>query len=207
MMVKIKICGLTRMTDIQTVNECQPDYAGFVFAESRRRVTPAIAQTLIEKLSPSVKKVGVFVNEHIEKVMEIAQACDLDIIQLHGDETPYYCSLIDRPVWKALRVKNAETLQFMNQYKVDAILLDSYTSGQQGGTGKAFDWSYMKYAGKNHKLVLGGGINASNVRTAISLSRPYCVDISSGVETNGVKDGYKIKEFIETVRMEDRSYA
>jgi phosphoribosylanthranilate isomerase len=170
-MVKIKICGLTRMEDIHLVNRYRPDYVGFVFADSKRKVTPNIAKEMIGLLSPSIKKVGVFVNEHIERVKEIIDMCQLDIVQLHGDETPYYCTLMGQPVWKAIRVQNLKSLEMMKEYPVEAILLDTYSKGQYGGVGKTFDWNLVKQAGKKQKLVLAGGLNAQNVATAEFMHR------------------------------------
>ncbi|MBZ4644792.1 MAG: phosphoribosylanthranilate isomerase [Petroclostridium sp.] len=206
-MVKIKICGLTSVRDILFVNQYHPDYVGFVFADSRRKVTPYIAREMIGLLSPSIKKVGVFVNEHIEKVNEISEICQLDIVQLHGNETPYYCLQVNKPVWKAVRVKDAKSLDVIKEYgSVDAILLDTFSEKQYGGTGTIFDWDMVKQAGIDQKIVLAGGLNAANVTSAIKAVRPYCVDVSSSVETDGIKDGAKIKEFIDRVRLEDKNY-
>lgn len=206
-MTKIKICGLTRIKDIEYVNRYQPDYVGFIFAESRRRITPHIAKELIRHLSPDIKKVGVFVNEHVEKVMEIGELCNLDVLQLHGDETPYYCSLMKKPVWKGVRVQNVESVSAIKEYDVEAVLLDTYSKSQHGGTGKIFDWNLARYLDKKHKLVLAGGINSSNVNQAVEMLRPFCIDVSSSVETNGVKDAEKIREIIEKVRLGEIKYA
>jgi len=204
-MVKIKICGLTRIQDIEYVNKYKPDYAGFVFAESKRKVTPYIARELIHYLSPDIKKVGVFVNMPVERVNEIIDICNLDIVQLHGDETPYYCTLIHKPVWKAILIKDSSSLTDMDNYDVDAILFDSFSKESFGGTGRVFDWNIAASHKINKKLILAGGISANNVNQAIEIFNPYCVDVSSGVESDGVKSEYKIKQFIETIRRNQKN--
>ena len=203
-MAKVKICGLTGMEDIHLINRFQPDYAGFVFADSRRRITPYLAREMIRVLSPSVKKVGVFVNEPAETVNEISELCDLDIVQLHGEETPYYCTLINRPIWKAVRMKNIDSLKEADDYPVAGILLDTFSKNTYGGTGKTFDWNMITTT--KHKIILAGGLSDANAAKAISRVRPYCVDVSSSVETDGVKDGVKIKAFIDIVRMGEKMY-
>ena len=204
-MVKVKICGLTKIEDIHIMNRVQPDYIGFVFADSRRKMTPYLAREMVRLLSPSIKKVGVFVNEHVETVNEISELCRLDVVQLHGEETPYYCTLINRPIWKAVRMKNIESLKEADEYPVEGILLDTFSKNVYGGTGKTFDWDMVTET--KHKIVLAGGLSAVNVTEAINTVQPYCVDVSSSVETDGVKDSMKIEAFISTVRMGERMYA
>jgi phosphoribosylanthranilate isomerase len=155
-----------------------------------------------EMLDFGIKKVGVFVNEDINIVNEISHICGLDIIQLHGEETPDYCLKIDRCVWKAFRIKDLSSLDKIPQYTVDAILLDTYSNDDYGGTGKAFDWKLTTELVEKYKIVLAGGLNLDNVEDAVKTLHPYCVDVSSGVELDGIKNEEKIKEFIQKVRME-----
>ncbi len=200
-MSKVKICGLTRLQDIEYVNLYCPDYVGFVFAESRRKVTPEKVCELVQDLSPSIKTVGVFVNEKAERVNEISELCQLDVVQLHGDESPHYCTFIKRPIWKAVRVKDAKSFELVKGYPTEGILMDTYSTSEYGGTGRAFDWQLAKHYETEHKIVLAGGLNSENVMEAIQAIHPYCVDVSSGIETNGQKDPLKIKDFIEMVRL------
>lgn len=197
---------MTTVKDIQLANLHQPDYVGFVFADSKRRITPYLARELVRLLSPSIRKVGVFVNEQIDTVNETSDLCGLDIVQLHGDETPYYCTLVKRAVWKAIRIKDEDSFQEAVEYPVDGILLDTYSKKEYGGTGKAFDWNLAAKTDHHQKIILAGGLSSKNVNNAINVIRPYCVDVSSSVETDGVKDGTKIKEFIDKVRMGESVY-
>lgn len=201
--VKIKICGLRRYQDIDYANELKIDYAGFVFAPSPRKVDLPHAQKLVARLDKSIKKVGVFVNQSMEFIKEACSALGLDVVQLHGDETPdeaiaYAAYGVE--VWKAIRVKKADDLELADVYRVDGILLDTAVGGHYGGTGQTFDWSLLEGTSFNSKLILAGGLNPCNVRQAIVKVRPYAVDVSSGVETDGLKDYRKMKEFVERVR-------
>lgn len=199
-MAKVKICGLTTEQDIQLVNQYHPDYVGFVFAKSTRQVTPLLVKELMRKLCPSIHKVGVFVNEKAQTVNEISKMCSLDIVQLHGDETPHYQALIHTPTWKAIRIYNTESLKCCQEYKVEGIVLDTYSKNHYGGTGVAFDWCLAADMRCKSKIILAGGLNQENVEKAIKTITPYCVDVSSGVETDGIKDEEKIKQFIQAVR-------
>jgi phosphoribosylanthranilate isomerase len=199
-MAKIKICGLRRPADIEYVNQAKPEYAGFVFAPSKRRVTVQDAAQLGKRLLPGIQKVGVFVNEKVENVVQTAQMCCLDIVQLHGDETPGDIAYIRKNtglgIWKAVRVKDADSLSGLEIYAVDAYLLDTYIDGSFGGTGKAFDWKIAREVGRSGRIILAGGLHAENVKNAIAIARPYGVDVSSGVETDGCKDEVKIRDFV-----------
>lgn len=200
-MVKVKICGLRRIDDIEFINKLRPDYAGFVFAESKRQVDINLAYKLISKLDKNIKTVGVFVNESIDKVLNTAMTLKLNILQFHGDETMDYIKHFkDFIVWKAIRVKCKSDIEKINQYDVDAVLLDSFTTGNYGGTGRRFDWDILREFKINIPVILAGGLNASNIEDAIKKVKPYAVDVSSGVETEGHKDFNKIKEFIKKVR-------
>lgn len=199
-MAKIKICGLKRPADIEYVNQARPEYAGFVFAPSRRRVTVEESMLLCRQISPGIRKVGVFVNESRENILQIAGMCGLDVVQLHGDESgedvTYLRRHSDLNIWKAVRIKDTASLSDMAKYEVDAFLLDTYVDGSFGGTGKAFDWRIAREAGLMGRVILAGGLHAENVKSAIAIARPYGVDVSSGVETDGLKDEGKIKDFV-----------
>ena len=186
---KIKICGLTRLCDIKAVNEYKPNYIGFVFAESKRRVTPEQAAALRERLNHGIIPVGVFVNEEPQIILDLVQKKTIEMIQLHGDESEEYISkiksLTGKPVIKAGYSEAA-----------DYLLFDS----PEPGSGKTFNWDTI---GKVKKpFFLAGGLNIENVAEAILTLNPFAVDVSSGVETNGIKDPEKIKEFIRRVRDE-----
>lgn len=201
-MVKIKICGLTRIEDIRAVNRHLPDFAGFVFAESRRKVSPEQARLLKSELDPRIKAAGVFVNSPVEFITELCQAGVIDIVQLHGDESEQYvCDLrqkIKCPVIKAVRVQNQDQILQAQQLSCDLLLLDTWQKGQYGGSGKAFDHSVIPELEKPY--LLAGGLDCSNVKQAILECQPFGVDLSSGVETDGIKDEAKIEEVIGIVR-------
>lgn len=211
-MTKIKICGLSRIEDIEYVNELLPDYAGFVFAKSKRQVTLEKAEVLIKKLNRDIKTVGVFVNEDILTVKNIADKLKLNIIQFHGSEDAEYLSNFNEfTVWKAVSIKAEENnlpsiaeyqkeIDKTEKYDAEAVLLDSSVKGVKGGTGVNFDWDIIPKLNINKKLILAGGLSVSNVKEAVLKVQPYGVDISSGVETDGVKDFSKIKNFIKRVR-------
>ncbi|QSZ28218.1 phosphoribosylanthranilate isomerase [Aceticella autotrophica] len=200
-MVKIKICGIRRIEDIEYLNILKPDYAGFVFAKSKRQVNIETAKALIEKLDKKIKTVGVFVNEDRNDVLNKANRLNLDVLQFHGDETPEYTDNFKGfIVWKAIRVKDIRDLELIKQYSVDGILLDSKIEGSFGGTGIPFDWNILNNVRMDKQLILAGGLNSDNILKAIEIVKPDIVDISSSVETEGYKDYKKMKEFIEKVR-------
>jgi phosphoribosylanthranilate isomerase len=190
-MSKIKICGLRRPEDIAYVNELKPDYIGFILTDGfKRTITTEQAKLLKSQLDGDIKAVGVFVNDDIEKINALVSQGVIDIVQLHGNESADYCKKINAPVIKFF---NPDSFDKINEYDTDYYLLDSGT-----GTGTTFDWSKIP---KVHKpIFLAGGISASNIQTAINQINPYCIDLSSAVETNGIKDYNKIKEIIELVR-------
>ena len=201
-MTKIKICGLTRKQDILAVNEALPDYIGFVFAGSRRQINEEVALELKELLRPEILSVGVFVNEQIARIKHLCDRGIIDIVQLHGDETPTYIhqlkASISMPIIKAFRVSTSEALKDTMSYPCDYFLLDTYHKKQYGGTGECFDWTVIPKLSKPY--FLAGGINSENVSEAIKRFKPYCVDISSAVETEGYKDANKVKGIIQLVR-------
>ncbi|MHB8158407.1 MAG: phosphoribosylanthranilate isomerase, partial [Desulfocucumaceae bacterium] len=157
------------------------------------------AKEIIAGLPPFISKVGVFVNQSLEEISKIAEFTGLDTIQLHGDESPDFCKAFKLRVIKAFSVDSQASLDCIKLYNTDAYLLDTSVPGMCGGTGKTFDWGLA--ANFNHgPLILAGGLNAENVPEAISITRPYAVDISSGVETEGRKDINKITEFVRRVK-------
>lgn len=201
-MTKIKICGLSRLTDIDFVNEALPDYIGFVFAKSKRQVSEETAKVLKDKLRPEVKAVGVFVNEDINTVIKLCKSNIIDIVQLHGDEGEAYISelkkQISHPIIKAARVRSREDIIAAETLNSEYLLLDAYKEGQYGGCGDAFDWTMISKVKKPY--FLAGGIHSDNVLKAINEVKPYAIDVSSGVETDGVKDKNKIIDIITKVR-------
>ena len=214
-MTKIKICGLFRPEDIEFVNEAKPDFIGFVFADSRRRVTKEQAERLRSNLDPGIKPVGVFVNARPEEIAGSLDSGIIDMAQLHGSEDEAYLaslrSMLKKsmpkstlkfmteydggfPLMKAIRVERAEDVIRAQNNPADYLLLDHGA----GGTGKTFDWRFAQNCAR--PFFLAGGIHEGNVETAIKELNPYAVDVSSGVETNGVKDREKIIEIVRRVR-------
>ena len=201
-MSKIKICGLSRQQDIETVNDILPDYIGFVFAKSRRQVSSDTAKALKDKLNPSIKAVGVFVNEEIEHIVSLCKSHTIDIIQLHGDEDADYIKELKRyvpnKIIKAVRVITSEDIIRANEFHSDYLLLDAYHEEQYGGSGKTFDWSMISNISKPY--FLAGGIDTNNILQAQIQCNPFCLDVSSGVETDGYKDANKIIDIVTKIR-------
>lgn len=206
-MTRIKICGITNKIDALTATALKVDMLGFVFyKKSKRYVEPMAAEDIANELSPGVMKVGVFVDEDKDKVIEIAENVSLDILQFHGDETPQYCSYFKGKfkTIKAFRLKDKNDLAKVNSYDTDFYLFDTYTSDAAGGTGKTFDWKILKDFEVLKPFILSGGLDAGNVEEAIKTLVPYGVDVSSGVERSpGKKDVKLMKEFVEKVRKLD----
>ena len=201
-MTKIKICGLSREEDIIAVNETMPDYIGFVFAESKRRISREKALELKKLLNPNIKAVGVFVNAPITEVANCCADNTIDLIQLHGDESDEYMaqlkSITDKPIIRAVRVRSTEDIMKADHLPCDYLLFDAYIKDQYGGSGVTFDWSLIPKIEK--PFFLAGGLDRTNINEAVRQCDPYCLDISSGVETNGCKDNKKIKEIVTIVR-------
>jgi phosphoribosylanthranilate isomerase len=201
-MTKIKICGLSRLADIDMVNEVLPDYIGFVFAKSKRQVGEIEAGGLKARLNTDIKAVGVFVNEDVNRIARLCNTGTIDIVQLHGEEEESYIlklrGLIINPIIKAVRVRYEEDINTASELPCDYLLLDAYKEDQYGGSGEAFDWTVIKKIRK--PFFLAGGIHPGNVLQAISTVHPYCIDVSSGVESNGFKDGVKIIDIVTKLR-------
>jgi len=199
-MSKVKICGLSREDDIRIVNRVLPDYIGFVFAPSQRQVNVPTATALKKILDPRIKAVGVFVNESIDTIAELYQNGIIDLAQLHGDEDEAYINILKErcggcSVIKAVRV--GSVLPPLPD-GADYLLFDTL-SNQRGGTGQTFDWNTLaNYTGLPY--FLSGGLGVNNVSEAIKKLSPYCVDVSSGVESDGVKSDEKINDFVRLVR-------
>ena len=198
-MTKIKICGLSRLEDIQAVNKARPDYIGFVFAKSRRQVTMEQAAILKEALDHNIQAVGVFVNEDLEVIRTLAARNIIDIIQLHGDEDEAYIArlreAVSLPIIKATRIKEKTDVK---ETSADFALFDTYDKNQYGGSGLSFNWELLQDYGAD--FFLAGGLNITNIEAAIKTVKPFCVDISSGVEIDGSKDQQKIIEIVEKIR-------
>ncbi|MCQ4636793.1 phosphoribosylanthranilate isomerase [Anaerovorax odorimutans] len=199
-MTKIKICGLTRQQDIDFVNEAGPDYAGFVFAESRRQVDADQASVLRKRLAGGIQAVGVFVNAPGEQILDICQRGIIDWVQLHGNEDHAYITELrrntDKPLIKAVSMSRPFDPGELKMLDVDYFLFDQ----GGGGSGRTFDWSRIPQLGK--PFFLAGGLGPDNLTQAVRRVRPFAVDLSSGVETDGVKDREKILEAVRSVRNE-----
>ena len=215
---KVKMCGISKVETIPAVVEAKPDYMGLVFAPSKRQVTVDQAKTLVEELhkqytkrynngaeqsnNDEIKTVGIFVNETLDNLVTIATEVNLDAVQLHGDEDEAFIqSLKERTnveVWKAVQVRSAADAEKWIDSSADMLLFDAYHKDERGGTGEVFDWSSLDEF--ERPFMLAGGIDSTNVARAIRTVRPYGIDISSGIETDGVKDDEKIKAFTNIVR-------
>lgn len=195
----VKCCGMFRQRDIEAVNAARPDFCGFVidFPKSHRNVTPGKARALRLQLDPGIKAVGVFVDRDAERVAEIANSCALHAVQLHGQENEEYIEtlrqLTDAFVIKAFRVRSASDLEAALASSADFVLLDN---GQ--GTGEAFDWNLLKGFGRPY--FLAGGLTPASIPEAVRRLRPYAIDMSSGLETNGKKDAEKIAQAVAAAR-------
>lgn len=206
-MTAIKICGITNKEDALFAAKLGVNALGFIFAPSPRKVTPFQAREIIDSLPPLINKVGVFLNQSREEVAQIALQCGLDTIQLHGDETPEYCNYFGAKVIKSFRVKDKNSLIDVGLYKVSAFLLDTYVSGQPGGTGKTFNWELAELAQKSGPIIIAGGLTPDNVNEAIGQVRPYGVDIGSGVELSpGKKDLNKLVKLVKRIRGEGNEF-
>ena len=215
---KVKMCGISKVETIPAVVEAKPDYMGLVFAPSKRQVTVDQAKTLVEELhrgyaqkygsdtehdkNDTIKTVGVFVNETVDNLVTIANEANLDAVQLHGDEDETFIqSLKERTnveVWKAIQIRTAADTEKWIDSSADMLLFDAYHKDERGGTGEVFDWSSLDAF--ERPFMLAGGIDSTNVARAIRTVRPYGIDISSGIETNGVKDDEKITAFTKIVK-------
>jgi phosphoribosylanthranilate isomerase len=203
MSVRVKICGITNLADGQAAIEAGADALGFVFYEkSPRSVSVEKAAEIIRELPPLIMKVGVFVDASPEFVMRAASECGLTLLQFHGEEPPDFCRQFGLMSMKALRVRDANSLQTLLEYATDAWLLDAYSPESHGGTGKTFNWDLATQAQSwGRPIFLAGGLTAENVGEAVSRVRPFGVDVSSGVEASpGKKDHAKVRAFIQAAK-------
>jgi phosphoribosylanthranilate isomerase len=207
-LTRIKICGTINLDDALMAIEAGADALGFIFVPNTPRyIHPDQAAKIIEDLSPFITVVGLFVNADPEDIAATADQCHLDMIQLHGDESPGFCQALNRRLIKAFRVKDESSLSRLSDYRVSGYLLDTYVEGAMGGTGKVFDWNLAVKAKQHGRIILAGGLNPNTVPSAIRQVRPYGVDVSSGVEADpGRKDPAKVKAFIRSVREVDREW-
>ena len=204
-MTQIKICGLFRPQDADYANAALPDYIGFVFAQSLRKVTPAKAAQIKKRLDARIKVVGVFVDAELDDAAAMARDGLVDVIQLHGGEDAAYIERLrtktNAPIIKAVRVQSTAQILAAQQLPCDYLLMDAYHPDKPGGVGERFDWALLPAFEKPY--FLAGGINLENIRKALKL-KPYGIDVSSGAETDGVKDKDKIIELVRFVRSEDK---
>ena len=199
--VKIKICGLTRVEDVQAAVEAGADAIGFVFTASPRRISIDKAIELSAYVPGGVLRVGLFLDQDRSEIERVTGSVPLDILQFHGNETEQECDRFKLPWLKAVAMENAESVKQAEQNFPGAagLLLDSHSKGKRGGSGKSFDWSLSRSIEK--PVWLAGGLNADNVTRAIQTVRPYAVDVSSGVESEpGIKDPTRLKAFVKAVR-------
>jgi len=202
-MTRIKICGITRLEDVQAAASSGADAIGLVFyEESSRHVTLQQAIQLAAAIPPFVTLVGLFVNTPEEDVRNVLRQVPLDVLQFHGEEAQEFCIQFGRPYLKAVRVKaGVDLVQCAARYRsAQGLLLDAYVEGAHGGTGESFDWALIPH-GLPLPVILSGGLHAGNVAQAIKQVRPYAVDVSSGVESaKGIKDAAKVAAFINEVK-------
>ena len=202
-MVRVKICGLTNLADARLASDLGAHALGFIFyPKSPRYLAPEAARDIIAQLPPLVLAVGVFVNEELATVRELADQMGLDWLQLHGEEPPDYCQALGRNIIKVIPVKDETSLEQMIAYqgRVRAFLLDTYKSGQKGGTGQIFDWSLAVSAKNWGPLILAGGLNPDNIAAAVQAVQPPAVDVASGVEAApGRKDPDKLRAFFKAL--------
>ena len=200
--VKVKVCGMTSLKDALVAVEGGADAVGFIFyKKSPRSVTMKTVREIVLELPPFVDTVGVFVDETAEQINKIADYCNLDIIQLHGDESPTYCKKIRRKVIKAFRIKDMQSVKKISNFQVSGFLLDTFSEKLHGGTGKVFDWNLALPAKKFGPVIMAGGLTPNNVQQAVRQIRPYGVDVCSGVESEpGIKDHKKVRAFLNNAK-------
>lgn len=201
-MIEIKICGITKMQEIYDLNKLQPDYIGFVFAESKRRVNKQQASILSESLNSKIKRVGVFRNNSIDEILDVINTVPLDIIQLHGEEDEAYIKILSHylndkiQIWKAIGINSETKLNRYHNYKVNALVLDNI----KPGSGQVFNWDKVNQCNLNIQVFLAGGINEENVLQGIRAINPIGIDVSSGVETID-ENGERTKSYIKMERL------
>ena len=198
---------MTQLKDALFAVEQGVDAVGFIFyKKSPRAVTMKTVREIIAKLPPLVDTVGVFVNESAERVNKIADYCGLDLVQLHGEESPTFCRKIHRRVIKAFQVKDLQSIKQLEKFPVSGFLLDTFSDDLHGGTGKTFDWNLALPLKKMGPVILAGGLTPRNILQAVRQVRPYGVDVCSGVEkSQGIKDLEKVRAFLKNIRSGSKS--
>jgi phosphoribosylanthranilate isomerase len=201
--MRIKICGITRYEDARVAAGLGVDALGFIFSsQSPRYISPANAAEIIRRLPPFVSKVGVFVDEDPQRLLEVIRISGIDTVQLHGSEPPQYCASVPLPVIKVFPVREDFSVNVFSAYKTAGYLLDTWDPELKGGSGRRFDWSAAVAAcGVSDTVILSGGLGPSNIQEAIDTVRPYAVDVNSGVEISpGIKNPYKMREVVSIVK-------
>ncbi len=202
-MTEIKVCGITNLMDASYAAECGADALGFIFySKSPRYVDPASAKQIIQEIPEGITKVGVFVSHDAREVKKTVEFCGLDLVQLHGDESPEYCRQFPASILiKAFSPRREGDLRTVRGYPVRAVLVDTYDPLRYGGTGKRSDWTLAAKVKETHPLILSGGLHAGNIREAVEIVSPHAVDINSGVESSpGRKDPEKVGTIFRIIR-------
>jgi len=201
--VTVKICGITSVEDAQAVEQAGADAVGLMFYEgSPRHIALEQAKAIVDSLSNTIVRVGVFVNSEESFVRQAMEICTLNMLQFHGDETPEYCARFEVMTLKAIRVSDESSLKEMERYSADGFLLDAFSENSLGGTGETFNWELAKRATKSGRpIFLAGGLTSENVAEAVKAVRPFAVDVSSGVESEpGKKDAAKVRAFVAAAK-------
>ena len=198
-MIPIKVCGITSLSDAEMVIDLGVSAVGFIFYDkSPRSISIEKAKSISNNISDSVHRVGVFVNNSCDFINRAISQVSLSSIQLHGDETPKFCTHFDVPIIKALRISNKKNFQNLGEYQVKGLLFDSSSKGVYGGSGKTFNWSLLNQFSNEIPFILSGGLNPENVKSAVNQIFPSAIDVNSGVESSpGVKDLLRIKKLMK----------
>ncbi len=202
-MVKVKICGLTNLADYNAAIHLGADYTGFIFyPQSPRSLSSEKAAKIIRQgIQGSHQKIGVFVNDSIERIRSVYKDVGLDIVQLHGDENPYFCQQLELPYWKAIRIQDEHSLKLIQRHNCRFFLLDTFKKNTYGGTGTMFDLNIgIKAIQTGKKIILAGGVSTANINRVITLN-PFAVDVNSSIEDKpGKKNSKKMKEFFNKIK-------
>lgn len=207
-MTAVKFCGMRRIEDIEYANQCRPDYAGFILSDGfKRSVDFGTFCELDTYFDRDIKRVGVFVNEPLENILHCAYNETLDVIQLHGDEDGEYIQslreIFSGEIWKAVRAKCPDDIESADRMSCDKLVIDSYSENAYGGTGKRVNTEIVKNAKFTKPFFIAGGITEENISEIIKAVTPYGVDLSSGIETDGLKDLNKMKNIIRILKEEN----
>lgn len=194
----IKICGIKNQEEVQLMNQYPVTYIGFIFAKSKRQITIEEGIKLRAKVRPDIQVVGVFMNQSKEFIIKAIQQCQLDVVQLHGDENNAMIASLPIPVWKSIAIKGEESLCLLKNYpNAKGLLLDTYHKGASGGTGKQFNWDLVTGLHLSQQLILAGGLNPDNIEKAIHTVHPDILDLNSGLETDLIKDPGKVAQLFK----------